>query len=72
MTSYTKRFERRSSRLSPQPKIKHEIQPHTSGVLVMAPGVPALIPGRVTLFVGCANDEMGATVTVAAREERRA
>jgi len=34
-------------------------------------GGPALIPGRVTLLVGCASDEMGATVTVAARQERR-
>jgi len=70
--TFPKRFERRSSRLSPQPKIKHEVQPHTSGVLVMAPEVPALIPGRVTLLVGCASDELGAEVTVAAREERRA
>jgi hypothetical protein len=43
--------------------------PHTSGVLVMAPGVPA--PGRVVLLVGCASDELGAEVTVAARQERR-
>ena len=56
-------------RVSRHPKVKHTVPTHTSGVLVMAPEVPAL--GRVILLVGCANDELGATVTVAARQERR-
>ena len=59
-----------SPRVSRHPsKVQHTVPTHTSGVLVMAPEVPA--PGRVTLLVGCASDELGAEVTVAARQERR-
>jgi len=54
------------------PTILPEPEPaplHAPGLATCEPEVPA--PGRVVLLVGCANDEMGAEVTVAARQERR-